>query len=203
METQSTLGQTMGGSSPPKEAGGLAPMGSALPKSSPEQRAKWREKSKLAWLRRKAREQGLPEPVSSAPSPAPAPSSAAVPAPVVPWDASTLKPLWSSCVPAVEKATVAKLASIASPLGPVIVKKVEADAQWNTVAKTTLIETGPAVTAQALNALGIGAENSELVAFLGACTAIATSNALLLRELKAMVAEESARKESAPMKEAA
>lgn len=162
--------------------------------STPEQRAKWREKSRLAYLRRQARAKGLPEPsVPADPiSATPPPQNPDVPA--VPWDPGLLKPFWASIVPEVEKLDVSSLKREAEPLGAAIVEKVAKDAPWNPVAKTTLIETGPAVTASVLNSMGLSAEHAPTVAFIGALGAIVTSRSMLAAQLKKMVAEERALK---------
>jgi len=184
----------MGGSGPAQAAPGSPAVATAPSQSTPEQRAKWREKSRLAYLRRQARAKGLPDPVPplatpSAPSPGQTPD-----VPSVPWDPGLLKPFWASIVPEVEKLDVSSLTREAAPLGPSIVEKVAKDAPWNPVAKTTLIETGPAVTASILNSMGLSAEHAPTVAFIGALGAIVTSRSMLAAQLKKMVAEERAAK---------
>ncbi len=184
----------MGPSSPAPSNPGSPPVATSAPKSTPEQRERWREKSRLAYQRRQARAKGLPDPTPAAPQPSAPPPSPAPDVPSVPWDPGLLKPFWASIVPEVEKLDVASLKREAAPLGATIAEKVEKDAPWNPVAKTTLIETGPAVTASLLNSMGLSAEHAPTVAFIGALGAIVTSRSMLAAQLKKMVAEERAAK---------
>lgn len=189
METLQSTGQAVGLGSPPQTISGSAPVGAAPQKSTEEQRAKWREKNRLAWLRKSARAKGLPDPVPPVALPSAPPPGQPGDIPGVPWDPGVLAPFWQSVVPEVEKLDVASLAKKAVPLGEAIVAKVKSDAPWNPVAKATLISTGPHVTAAALNAMGLSAEHAPTVAFVGAVGAILTGRTLLMNQLERMVAE--------------
>lgn len=169
-------------------------MATSAPKSTPEQRERWREKSRLAYQRRQARAKGLPDPTPAAPQPSAPPPGQNPDVPAVPWDPGLLAPFWQSIVPEVEKLDVATLKREADPLGPAIVEKIEKDAPWNPVAKTTLIQTGPAVTASVLNSMGLSSEHAPTVAFVGALGAILTGRAMLSATIKKMVTEDRAAK---------
>lgn len=83
---------------------------------------------------------------------------------------------------------------------PCLVDMVAKEAPWNSVSKLTLIETGPEVTADALNAAGIGAERAGLVAFVMAAWCIFSGRSVVADRLEKMAAEKSerAKKVSAP-----
>jgi hypothetical protein len=190
METQATFtpGMASGGSQP-----GIAqPLSiSPAPKSTPEQRAAWREKYRL----RKARKAGqtlgpdlsaaLPPLPDATGAPDPALSPGANPPPV-PWDSETLKPLFETLVPAIEKADVESIAKKAAAISPDLLPTVRADAPWNPAAKATIQSTAPAVAAKWLNAAGIGAENAGEVALGIAAITIFTSRMMLMGKLNEM-----------------
>lgn len=173
-------------STPPASPPGSVPVGSAS-KSTPEQRARWREKNKRAYARRMAKERGEPDPFPDPPLVAESSAGPVAPAPgdppAVPWDASVLEPLFRSIVPEVEKLDIAALKAKAATLGEDMVRTVEKDAAWNPVAKTTLISTAPAVVAQTLNSIGISATHAPALALLGAIGAILTGRQILAAKL--------------------
>ena len=165
-------------------------MGSA-PKSTPEQRERWREKSRRAYLRRQAREKGLPDPFPD-PVVVAQPSAGAVPAaagdpPPVPWDPSILAPLFRSLVPAFEQMDIASLKAKASPAGQDLIRMVEQEGRWNPVAKTTLEQTGPAVTSQLLDSLGVSPAHAPMLAMLGAIGSIVTGRVILASKIDEMI----------------
>ena len=182
---------------PPPAPPGPVGVGAPPGKSTPEQRARWREKSRQAYLRRKARENGQPDPVPADPVVAqPAADPAASPPagpPAVPWDPSVLEPLFRTVVPEIERLDIAALKARATPLGVEVVNMVEKDATWNPVAKGTIVTTGPAVVAKALNSVGVSAEHAPAIALVGAVAAILTGRQMLAAKL-----DELAKAERAP-----
>lgn len=170
------------------------------PKSTPEQRARWREKSKRAYERRKLRAQGGGEPVgplpaasdsAAPPSGGPDPGGApgvSTPAPV-PWDNATLRPLFEQLIPALEKADVASLVKKSARLGnPKVVPVIEQEARWPAASKATLLASGPQCAAEALNELGIGADKAHWAAVVLAAGAIVAGRVMLNAKLDKMIA---------------
>lgn len=187
METTPSPAPGVASSPPPAPPGGSGPVGSA-PTSTPEQRARWREKSKIAYQRRQARAKGLPDPfpdpvVVAQPSAGPVPAPAGDPPPV-PWDPSVLDPLFRTIVPEVEKLDLAALKAKAAPLGEDMVRLVEKDGVWNPVAKGTIVTTAPAVVAQLLNSVGVSAAHAPTIALVGAIGAIFTGRQILVAKLE-------------------
>jgi len=194
MDTTTTSPPPVAPGSAPASAPGPVAVGASGSKSSPEQRARWREKSRLAYLRRKARESGQPDPVPpdpvvAQPSGDPATASNAAP-PVVPWDPTVLEPLFRTVVPEIERLDIAALKARAVPLGVDVVHMVEKDAAWNPVAKGTIVSTGPAVVAQALNSVGVSAHHAPAIALVGAVAAILTGRQMLAAKLDEMARAE-------------
>ena len=162
--------------------------------SSEEQRRKWREKGRLQRARKKAGlpgHSGLAASGEALPASAPAPSAvlpgSGAPAPV-PWNPERLRKLWEQLVPSVEKWDVESLKKDAAKVDPSLVDMVAREAPWNPVSKTTLIETGPNVTADLLNSMGIGAERGDLVAFAMASWCIYSGRAAVAGKLEEMLA---------------
>lgn len=161
-------------------------------RSTPEQRAKWREKA----ARRAARLRdpgGPPLPSAIRPDPAgpggPAPGGGAGgPAPV-PWSTDTLKPLFQQLVPALEEASVQRLAAKAAAIDKSLAAEVTRDAAWNSAAKVGVIEAGPQCAAEMLNEMGIGADKAHWAALLIAGGSIAASHMMLSARLERMLAE--------------
>lgn len=148
----------------------------------------------MAYLRRKAREAGHPDPVPPDPvvaQPAGDPTAPAAAAPpAVPWDQTVLEPLFRALVPEIEKLDVAALKARAVPLGVDVVNMVERDAAWPPMAKGTILTTGPAVVAAALNSVGVSAEHAPAIALVAALAAILTGRQMLVAKLDAMVKAE-------------
>jgi len=194
-----------GGPAPtPGAAGAVAPL--KTPRSSPEDRERWRQKYRLARARRLAAA-GQPgaaqdveriqrELVHSTPGThrvAPdAGSTPGVPvgAPLgpVPWDAGVLSPLFQAVVPEVEKLDVASLRAKAAAIDGQLAAQVEKDAAWNPVAKATITTTGPQVVAQALNSAGISAEHAPAIALATAVASIFAGRTILARKLDEIAA---------------
>ncbi len=173
-------------------APGPAPVGAgnAPGQSTPEQRAKWREKNRRAYQRRKAREAGLPDPepdpsVVGKPADDPAQAGGGGVAPV-PWDSTLLDPLFRTIVPEAERLDIATLRAKASSLGPDMVRMVEADGKWNPVAKSTIITTGPQVAAQVLTSMGVSVSHAPAIALVMALGSIMSGHMLLASKLDEM-----------------
>lgn len=66
---------------------------------------------------------------------------------------------------------------------------VDQEAKWNTVSKATLIETGPYVTKDILDACGIGADRDYLVGFVIAAGCIYSGRSVVADRLEKMMAE--------------
>lgn len=175
----------------PPAAPGPAPVGTghAPGQSTPEQRARWREKNRRAYQRRKAREADLPDPepdpaVVGKPADDPAQAGGGGVAPV-PWDSSLLDPLFRTIVPEAERLDIATLRAKASALGPDMVRMVEADAKWNPVAKS-IITTGPQVAAQVLTSMGVSVSHAPAIAPVMALGSIMSGHMLLASKLDEM-----------------
>lgn len=170
------------------------PLPNQLPGKTPaseEQKAKWRAK----YHARKNRQAGAtvsPFPGSSLPplpgAPDPLQAQSSNPPPVS-WVPDTLKPLFEQLVPALEKANIESLKSKAAKLSAEALEIVEKDAGWNTPSKTTIITTGPEVTAKWLNAAGIGAENAAEVALFIAVGSIVAGQMVLASKLDQLAAK--------------
>jgi len=200
METTSPAPSGVAVSPSPPPAPGPAPVGAGnAPGSTPEQRARWREKNRRAYQRRKAREAGLPDPdpapeVVAKPADDPTQAGGGGVAPV-PWDPSVLDPLFRAIVPEAERLDIATLRAKATALGPDMVRMVEADGRWNPVAKSTLITTGPQVAAQVLNSVGVSTQHAPAIALVMALGAIITGRGILAAKLDEMA---KAKADSAP-----
>jgi Arc/MetJ family transcription regulator len=77
--------------------------------------------------------------------------------------------------------------SKAEQLGGEFVALVDREAPWNPVAKRTLIETGPQVAAEMLNACGVSSERAPVVAFLTAAGAIMFGRSAVVSKLDQLV----------------
>jgi len=116
----------------------------------------------------------------------------------VPWNPDRLRKLWEQLVPAVEKWDVESLKKEAGKVDACLVAMVAQEAPWNPVSKITLVETGPNVTADLLNACGIGAERGDLVAFCMAAWCIYSGRATVASKLEELAAKKAeAEKKSA------
>jgi len=186
-ETAPLFGGFRGGR---KRKDGLAP-------GSPEALAADREKDRLRKERQRDRQRG--------PDPAPLPSVAGAPAaapgalgadpglegaPVLPWEAKMLEPLFEQLLPAVEELSVNQIASRATKarLPVEMVREIETDAKWSTPAKKALEIAGPQVAAKWLNKTGISAENQPEVVLGTAVASILAGHVLLLRRLDKLIA---------------
>lgn len=173
-------------------------LGSAPGSSSEEQRRKWREKGRLARLRRKAAKSGVAhvaetgEEIPRSPQAESAPGAGGVSAAPLPWDRERLKRLWAQLVPTAERYDISKLKLKAQAVDESLVPVVETEGKWNELSKVTLVETGPNVTADFLEGIGIGAEKSDLVAFTMACMAIYSGRAVVAEKLEKMLADKKA-----------
>lgn len=186
-------------------AGGVAPGG--VPASAPGTvglasateaiRAKWREKSRRARERMRARLAGQPLP-ETPPAPGPMGGSAGDPVaptpggPVpgvgpVPWTPDLVRPFFETVVPEVEKLAVQQLVSTAQRIGdPALVAEVKKDAAWNPMAKATVIAQGPQQFAELMNSLGVDAKHAGIAIFGSAVTAIWLGHKQLLARLEEM-----------------
>lgn len=167
--------------------------------SSEEQKRKWREKGRLARQRRKSAKSGVAgmagagEEIPRSPQAESAPGAGGVSAAPIPWDRERLKRLWAQLVPTAERWDIGKLKLKAQAVDESLVALVETEGKWNDLSKVTLVETGPNVTADFLESIGIGAEKSDLVAFTMACMAIYSGRAVVAEKLETMLAEKKER----------
>jgi len=198
METPKTnpSGLAPGGPQPPPP--GSVGVG-APPATSEEQRARWRDKAKLAYQRRKARERGEAPPVAlagAAAAPAGDPAPAPGDPPPVPWDPALLRPLFETTIAEVEKLDIASLTAKAARIDADLAKEVAKDAPWNPVAKATILTTGPEVAAKALTAMAIPAEHAPAVALAAAIVAIFSGRQRLDSKLDQLLKAKADEKES-------
>ena len=177
---------------------------SGAPRSSPEERAKWRAKG----ARSRALKAGLPlnapAPLPGASLPgaplapganAPFPGGALPERPPVLWTPGTLRPLFNQCVPVLEELDVRSLKTLAADVGPHALALVAERAAWNPVAKAALLESGPATIAEWMNESGVDARNAPMLTLLTACAAIGYASYTLRTELKELAAKKEPKKE--------
>jgi hypothetical protein len=88
---------------------------------------------------------------------------------------------------------VGKLKALAESVDPCLVEMVEKEAPWNPISKATLIESGPQVTADLLNACGIGADRADIVGFVIAAICIYNGRAVVAEKLEKMFKEKAER----------
>lgn len=187
-----SIGAALGipGTVSPGDVGVGANSGGAV---ADEQRRKWREKGRLARARKKAAAGGVGTVAgggetlaASAPAEGSSGAGAGAPAPI-PWNPARLRDFWAQIVPMAEAEDIEDLCEKAEAVDPCLVDITRAEAPWNKLSKATLIETGPNVTADILNAAGIGAERADLVAFVFASVAIWRGRAKVARKLEKML----------------
>lgn len=90
-----------------------------------------------------------------------------------------------------------KLKAAAEAVDPCLVEMVAKEAPWNAVSKATLIETGPQVTKDLLDACGIGAERADLVGFVMASWCIYSGHCVIAEKLGTMAREKAEREAKA------
>lgn len=172
---------------------GLAP-------GSPEALAADREKDRLRKERVRVKLAAVPAPLPSAAPGAPGPGpevgggpddgsgfDAASP---VPWDSSSLAPLFSQIIPAAESLATGQIVSraIKAKLPAQAVREIEAECKWAEPAKKALEIEGPRLAAKWLNKTGVSAENQPEVVCLSALAVIGVSHFKLLQRLDKLVA---------------
>lgn len=159
--------------------------------STPEQRAKWRER----WQRRKDRILGKSSPPagppgSSGPGGAPVVGPGGAPGQTpqtpgpIPWTAAAVRPILAQGVPAVERLDIATLKNKAARLeDPDFVSMVERDAAWNPEAKRDLIDSGSECLAEVLNEMGVESIPPHWAKFGVSCATILAGRKVLASKL--------------------
>jgi len=187
---------TPGGVPPTSPTG--APSGPlGVPSADEARRAKWREKAKRAYERRKARLAGQPVPdAPTAPGLVGGTAGDPVAAPLggpgvvvgpVPWTSDMVRPLFETILPQLEKLTVEQAVAAASKLkDDSLVAMVRKEAPWNPVAKATVLAQGPDETAALMNSLGVDATHGRAVILAGAIGSIFVQHRMLLSKLEQM-----------------
>ena len=182
---------------------GGRPRKDGLKPGSPEALAADRENDRLRKERTRARARTenpptLP-PASGGAAPPPLPAVGADPgieggAPgiVVPWDQSTLKPLFDQLIPTLENLTVAQITSRAAKarLPKDVLAEVEKDARWAEPARKAVAISAPQVAAKWLNKSGISAENQAELVLGTAVASILTGHVMLMRKLDKLIASQ-------------
>ena len=92
-------------------------------------------------------------------------------------------------VPAAEKWDVSSLREDAEKVDACLVEIVEKEGPWNPVAKSALIESGPGVSADVLNMVGIGADRADAAAFITAAVCILVGRSTVASKLEKLMAE--------------
>ena len=130
----------------------------------------------------------IPPADPAAPGAGPAP---ALGAPPVPWDPSTLRPIFEQILPAVERWSTERLLAKAVKAGAPVeqIKEVRTDAAWPAPAKAAINATGPDCLAKLLNSSGIGAQNAPELILATAVTSILVAQFSLHATLDRMIQE--------------
>ena len=112
------------------------------------------------------------------------------PAPVVPWDASTVQPIVEQFLPAAEQLMVNQIAGKAAKarLPGEIIKEIQKDAQWPEPARKALNLNTANLAAKWLNKFNVSAEYQAEAAFVVAMGRILGGHMLLLRRLDKLIA---------------
>lgn len=171
-----------------------------LPPGSPEAIEADKEKDRLRKERVRVRLAGVPAPLPSAApgAPGPAPEVGGGPddgsgfdaATPVPWNASSLAPLFSQIIPAAESLATGQIISraIKAKLPAQAVREIEAECKWAEPAKKALEIEWPRLAAKWLNKTGVSSENQPEVVCLSALAVIGVSHVKLLQRLDKLVA---------------
>lgn len=158
-----------------------------IPKSSPEQLKKWRDKYAKRVGKTITSQTGDPLPQSeSAFDPAPTPPPAL---PVVPWCGSMLGGITGRIVDGYEQSKIDGYKAQAKEIEFELVAEVEKTAKWDPIAKQTLKETLPESLAKLLNAIGIDATHSNEALLIGAILAILHTHSRVEKKLEEMAAK--------------
>lgn len=124
---------------------------------------------------------------------------------VVPWEPSTLKPIFDQLIPSVESMTVKQITSRAAKakLSKELVAEIEKDAQWAAPARKAIEVTAPRITAKWLNKTGVSAEHQDEIVFGTAIATITASHVMLLNKLDKMIEAQSVTPQESKAKEPA
>jgi hypothetical protein len=146
----------------------------------------------------KAERKGQPPPLPSVGKDDPAAPTSQAPgavppvegAPVAPWEAEMLRPVFEELIPIAEEVTIHQLTAKAAKarLSGDLIKEIESDAKWNPVARKGLELSAPEVTAEVLNDLGIDSKNKAKVVLATSIGAIVAGHVKLLRRLDKIIA---------------
>lgn len=106
---------------------------------------------------------GVASPTNSTSAPAVDPAAVSA-SPVVPWNVEPLRPLVEGLVSTAEQLSVTRQTAKAAKakLPTALLKKIEDDARWNPLQKTSIVQTAPPVIADALNEAGISGKYQPL-----------------------------------------
>lgn len=187
-----------GASASANGAGANVPGKPVAPKSTAEQRAKWRAKHERAKLKKDGGATATaPAPGKELPSSTNVASEQAAipgaPAPV-PWTAEILRPMFEQCVPAAEGLAKLQLCGVAKEISPAALKLVQEQGGWNPVSVAAVKESGAQTAAKYLNASGVSAEYAPEVQLSIALGAILFGHIRLLSALHDLAAEKKANK---------
>jgi hypothetical protein len=142
---------------------------------------------------------GTPHTTQAAPGGVvPVPGSEA--APVIPWTAEDLKPIFDQLVPALEELSKTQITERAfkAKLPQDVLQEVCASAEWPELAKKGVQYSGPHVGAKWLTQFGIPAENKYEVVLVTAAASIAANHFKVLRRLDKLIALSAAQKKEDP-----
>ncbi len=116
----------------------------------------------------------------------------------VPWDASTLEPIFKQLIPTVEAGMVTSLTSRAAraKLPAEVIQEVRKDAAWPAPTKRALEIAAPRCAAKWLNKSGLSAEYQDEVMLGTAVAALLAQHSVALRKLDKLIARDA--QEQAP-----
>ena len=170
-------------------------------KSTPEQRAKWKDKAQLRRLRLRQTAQGLPPPLPSVAAPAQgetAPQSipvAGLPTveelALVDWTPEDIQEITDEVVEwlnTLDKNSARKAAEVAK-LGERLCEQIEADAEMPAICKKIFKKALPRWLSKMLNQSKVSAENKELAEIIVGCLFYAYHRMSLTSRIKKIVKE--------------
>lgn len=109
--------------------------------------------------------------------------------PFIPWSAQIVRPFTSELIPVVELVDIGRITDKAAQAGlsKDLLKAIEKDSQWPSVAKKTLDNALPELAAKWLNKTGISAEHAQEVAVASALLMIWTSRRSVTSRLDKLI----------------
>ena len=179
------------------------PRADGLIPGSPEAKQRDREKDAERKRNERAAKRAAAEPpplpsAQAASNPAQAPSDNSLPVPglvaptpgPVPWEASTLKPLFDQLIPTIEALTGSRVHALAEKarLPLKVIDDIDDSAKWPDPAKKALAISAPQVAAKWMNKTGVSAENQPELVMFTAIGSIAASHMMVVSKLEKLIA---------------